>query len=184
MTLERSSVRRPAVSLRPAGPADAVALDRLLARSYSRLMAEAYPPAVLAAALPLIARANPDLLADGNYYLAADPDGGEQAPLFGAGGWSLARPGSGTVEPGLAHIRHFAVDPDATGRRIGAALYNRCQTAAQTVGVARMEVYASLNAVGFYARMGFTPIAPIAIPFPSGVHFPAVRMGREHVEAG
>ena len=184
MTLERSSVRRPAVSLRPAGPADAVALDRLLARSYSRLMAEAYPPAVLAAALPLIARANPDLLADGNYYLAADPDGGEQAPLFGAGGWSLARPGSGTVEPGLAHIRHFAVDPDATGRGIGAALYNRCQTAAQTVGVARMEVYASLNAVGFYARMGFTPIAPIAIPFPSGVHFPAVRMGREHVEAG
>jgi GNAT superfamily N-acetyltransferase len=179
MTLKRSSARRPAVSLRPAGPADAAALDRLLARSYTRLMAEAYPPAVLAAALPLIARANPDLLADGHYYLAADASGEEQAPLLGAGGWSLARPGSGIVEPGLAHIRHFAVDPDVTGRGIGAALYNRCRTAAQAVGLARMEVYASLNAVGFYARMGFARIEDLSIQLTPQVAFAAVLMRRD-----
>jgi N-acetylglutamate synthase-like GNAT family acetyltransferase len=80
------------------------------------------------------------------------------------------------VEPGLAHIRHFAVDPDATGRGIGAALYNRCRTAAQAVGVTRMEVYASLNAVGFYTRMGFARIEDLDIPLAPDVAFAAVRM--------
>jgi N-acetylglutamate synthase-like GNAT family acetyltransferase len=111
--------------------------------------------------------------------LAADASGEEQAPLLGAGGWSLARPGSGIVEPGLAHIRHFAVDPDVTGQGIGAALYNRCRTAAQTVGLARMEVYASLNAVGFYARMGFARIEDLSIQLTPQVAFAAVLMRRD-----
>ncbi len=80
------------------------------------------------------------------------------------------------MEPGLAHIRHFAVNPVATGCAFGAALYDRCRTAAQAVWVTRLEVYASLNAVGFYARMGFTRIEDVSIQLAPEVASAAVRM--------
>ena len=91
------------VTIRVAIPADAAAVSIVLADSYPSLMSGAYPADLLARALPLITRPHPRLLAGGTYYLA-EADG---EPI-GCGGWSFWMPGV-VEEPGLAHIRHFAV---------------------------------------------------------------------------
>ena len=169
----------PRFALRPAGPPDAAALDAVLWRSYAQRMAGAYDDAVLRRALPLIARANPDLLAGRTYYLAVGVGRPGQAPVLGAGGWSFERPGSRVAEPGLAHIRHFAVAPEASGAGIGTALFAQCSWAARAAGATGLEVYASLNAVGFYARMGFDRIAEVAIPLAPKLTLPAVLMRQD-----
>lgn len=169
----RRPVGGPAIELRTAGRADTPALDALLQRSYAALMAPAYAPNVLAPALAYIARANPELVAGGTYYLATFRIDREAPRLLGGGGWSFARPGEGAAAPGLAHIRHFAVDPAAVGQGVGAALFRHCRAAAHAAGAAQMEVYASLNAVGFYARMGFRDVGAVTIPLGPDVAFPA-----------
>ncbi len=133
-------------TIRPATPEDAAAVTAVLQASYPALMQGHYDPDALAAALPRMTRANGALLASGTYYVAKAAAG----PLIGCGGWSFERPGTGAVEPGLAHIRHFGVAPDWTGRGAGRALYARCAAEARAAGASRFECFASLNAVPFY----------------------------------
>ena len=156
---------------RPARSEDAPEVTRLLALSYARLMAGAYEASLLAAAVPLIAVANPSLLASGRYFLAFTGAG----DLAGCGGWSLERPW-GEAEPGLGHVRHFAVHPDHLGRGIGRALFEVSAAQARQAGVTRMECYASLNAEGFYRALGFRTVRPISVELRPGLVFPALEM--------
>jgi len=155
-----------------AAPSDAMLCDAVLQASYETLMAGAYDDDVLDAALPLMTRSNPRLLASSTYYLAKVPTGG----VAGCGGWTLERPGDGVIEPGLAHIRHFAVHPEWTRMGAGRALYEACAEAAREKDVRRFECYASLNAVRFYGALGFKPVREIAIPMSEDVVFPALVM--------
>lgn len=164
-----------AFTIRVARPADDAGIDTLLAASYPVLMAPGYDAASLAAFLPIITRANPVLLASGTFYVAETGDGG----IIGCGGWSAARPGSGKVEAGLAHLRHFATHHGWARCGIGRALYETCEAAAQAAGTCRFECYASLNAVAFYEALGFASIREITLPMPRGVTAPAMLMERE-----
>lgn len=147
----------------------------VLAASYPILMARAYAPEVLGRALPLITRPHPRLLRSGRYYLAV-----EQGAVLGCGGWSFERPGQVEAEAGLAHIRHFAVRPEATGRGVGRALYEHCESEARAAGAVRFEAYSSLNGEPFYLAMGFVQIAPIEVPMGApGVTLPSILMRRE-----
>src|SRR5690606_24691807 len=94
------------------------------------------------------------LLGSGTFYLAELPTGF----LVGCGGWTLERPGAGTVEPQLGHLRHFAVHPEWTWRGIGRAIYATCERAARVAGVSAFECYSSLNAEKFYQALGFNRI--------------------------
>ena len=85
--------------------------------------------------------------------------------MIGAGGWTRDGPGSGKIEAGVGHIRHFATHPDWTGRGIGRALVDRCVSEARSQRIARFECYSSLNAVDFYTRMGFKNVRPVELPF-------------------
>lgn len=161
------------ISIRVARPGDAAAVEKVLLASYPALMAGAYDAVVLARALPGMTRANPGLLASGTYYLAE-----AAGEAVGCGGWTLERPGTVEVEPGLAHIRHFGVDPGWTGRGVGRALYERCQAQARAAGARRFECYASLNGEAFYAAMGFTSAGPIDVPMGPNLTFPSIRMFR------
>jgi GNAT superfamily N-acetyltransferase len=166
------------LTLRPATPADMAAVDALLARSYPRLLAADYAPSVMVTAVPIIARARPELLASGRYFLALDGD-----KAVGAGGYSLAAPGSrggpqGAVEAGLAHIRHVATDPEALRRGIGRALMQRVFAAAEAEGVRRYDCLSTRTAVPFYAAMGFRAVAEVEVPLAAGISFPAIRMVR------
>lgn len=161
-----------AVAVRVADPADEAAVTALLRASYPVLMRPAYEPATLAAALPLMARANPGLLKSGTFYVAAADTGA----VVGCGGWTHHRPGSAEVVPGLAHLRHFASHPDHAGRGVGRAIFAACRSAAREAGVTRLECYASLNAEGFYAALGLSPVRLVEVPMGSGLRFPSVVM--------
>lgn len=161
-------------TVRVATPDDEAAVRDLLRASYPEQMASSYDDAVLAAAMPLFTAANPRLLASGTYYLAESTSGDP----VGCGGWTLERPDTGEVEPGLAHIRHFGTHAAWTGRGIGRAIYARCEAAARSAGARRFECYSSLNGEGFYAALGFRPVRPFDVAMAPGVSVPGVLMER------
>jgi predicted N-acetyltransferase YhbS len=161
------------VTIRVATPDDAPAVRAVLEDSYPALMAPAYPAELLARVMPLITRPHPRLLAEGTYYLA-EVDG----EIAGCGGWSFWGPGGEAAEPGLAHIRHFAVCASWTGRGVGRSLYDRCEAEARAAGADRFEVQSSLNGEAFYARLGFERVGPIDVPMGPDVAFPSILMRR------
>ena len=138
-------------TLRVAESDDEAAVTTLTQASYSVLMRAAYDQDLLDKALPIICRANPRLLASETYFLAVTGDD----DVIGAGGWSREQPGTLKILEGVGHIRHFATHPDWACRGVGRAIHERCVDEARTAGLDRLECYASLNAVDFYAKLGF-----------------------------
>lgn len=161
--------------LRTASPDDRAPVSDLLGLSYQVLMAGAYPADLLAQALPMISKANPVLLASGRYGLIED----EAGRLLACGGWSLERPGSGDVVEGLAHIRHFAVHPDAVRHGLGRQLYQWCEDSARIAGMTNFECHASLNAEGFYRRLGFRRSREFGLRLNASLMLPAIEMVKE-----
>jgi GNAT superfamily N-acetyltransferase len=159
--------------LRVARPEDHAAVSDLLSRSYRISMAPAYPADLMALALPVISEANPALLASGRYAVIETGDG----TLAGGGGWSRERPGSGDVIPGLAHIRHFAIDPMWLRRGLGRRLYDWCEEAARGEGMTAFECHSSLNAEPFYRALGFARVGTLSIDF-GPCSLPAIVMTR------
>jgi GNAT superfamily N-acetyltransferase len=161
------------VQVRVARAADAHSVGEVLVASYPALMAGAYDAALLERALPLMTRANPNLLASGTYYVAEI--GGEPV---GCGGWTLEEPGSGTLVPGVAHIRHFGVSVRFVGRGVGRALFDRCVADAQRSDVQQMECYSSLNGQPFYAALGLRTVRRIDVQMGAEIVFPSIHMCR------
>ena len=157
---------------------DAAAVSALFARSYSTFLANDYAPEILARAMPFLTFAKPDLLNSGTYYIAKS----EAGDIVGAGGWTAVRPGStdGDVQSGLAHVRHFAVDPAHARKGIASMLFDRCVKDAQAVeNVTRFECYSTLTARRFYESCGFRVIGDFAAPFAPDFSFPSLHMVRE-----
>ncbi len=162
------------LSLRVTTIGDEPVVADIVHRSYSELMADAYDPDVWQAALAAITRPNPALLTSGRYFIVSD--NGQPA---GCGGWSENTPGSGAVIAGMAHIRHFAVTPEAAGKGVGRLLYCRCCDEATAAGFRRFQVYSSLNAVSFYEKLGFARVRAIDVPIKDDVAFPSVILERD-----
>ena len=161
------------ISVRTAMPEDAPVVRAILEDSYPVLMAGAYPRHLLRRALPMITRPHPRLLAEGTYYLAE-----AESEMAGCGGWSFWGPGGEAAQPGLAHIRHFAVCESWAGKGVGRALYDRCETDARAGGADRFEVQSSLNGEVFYARLGFERVRPIDVAMGPDLAFPSILMRR------
>ena len=158
--------------VRPARPDDAGVVAEVLQSSYPALMAEAYDPGLLARALPLMTRPHPHLLRSGTYYLCE-----WQGEAVGCGGWSLEPPGGGAIEPGVAHIRHFATRSDHAGRGVGRALFQRCEAEARLAGARMFHCFSSLNGEPFYAALGFVRVEALDVPM-GGILFPSLLMLR------
>ncbi len=159
------------ITIRIAHPSDEDAVTAVLAASYPVLMAGSYDAETLRRALPRMVRANPALLACGSFHLAE-----MSGDVVGVGGWTPERPGTGEVEPGLGHVRHFAVHPASIGCGIGRRLFAACRAQADDKGVSAFECYASLNAEPFYRALGFSAFGRRAIPMGDTITFPAVLM--------
>lgn len=134
-------------------------------------MAEAYEPDLLRRALPLITKPNTSLLRSGKYYVAESA-----SEVVGCGGWSLEEPGRTSVQPGIGHIRHFAVAAKHVGRGTGRALFERCEADARQSGIRLLKCFSSLNAVEFYAALGFQLCGTIEVEMPGGLMFPSYLM--------
>lgn len=158
--------------VRIATPDDAPGVTACLSASYGELLRATYAPDLLARALPLMTTANPALLASGSFFVV-DDDG-----IVGCGGWSFERPGTGEVEPGLAHLRHFAVHPRHVRRGVGRALLDHTLATATAAGALRFECYATLGSEPFYTQLGFTPVRSMLVPMGPDVQVPGVLMCR------
>lgn len=158
-------------SIRIAEMGDAVAISRVLLASYSALYRGWYQDDVLNAALPAMTCANPRLLATGRYFVAEIGDA-----IVACGGWSAEKPGGAMISR-LAHVRHFATDPDFINRGCGGAILTRSLEEAAAAGFAEIESVSSLTAEAFYARHGFSPVAMVRQPM-GGADFACVLMRR------
>jgi putative acetyltransferase len=69
--------------------------------------------------------------------------------------------------------------PELAGQGTGRSLFERCLLEIRRYGPERLLVRASLNAVPFYARLGFERLQPIDMPLPGGGALPCVLMERE-----
>jgi ribosomal protein S18 acetylase RimI-like enzyme len=164
-----------AITLHIATLDDAPAIRALFARSYATLLADDYVPEMLERAMPFLTFAKPELLSSGTYYIART----EAGEVVGAGGWTSVRPGSreGDVQPGLAHVRHFAVDPDHVRKGIASMLFDRCVLDAKaSENVTRFECYSTLTARRFYESRGFRVIGDFEAPFAPDFRFPSLHM--------
>ena len=161
-------------ALRIATPQDEASITELLETSYPELMSSSYDAAALVDALAVMTRASPALLASGTYYVAESED----QVTVGCGGWTRERPGTTETEPGLGHVRHFATHPSWIGEGIGRSIYSICEKQARSAGVQRLECYSSLNAVGFYAALGFRPVRRIEVHLSPSVRLPGILMER------
>src|SRR5260370_30739905 len=118
-------------SIRVARAPDSDAVSALLLASYSSLLADRYGSETLRRALPHLTRTNPALLDSGTYYLAERGPGN----LVGCGGWTTARPGSGEIIEGEAHLRHFATHPEWVRRGVAASLLAPCLSEARPLAI-------------------------------------------------
>jgi GNAT superfamily N-acetyltransferase len=152
---------------------DIAAVDALLARAYPRLLKGDYPPSTLVMAVPLISRAQPVLVACGTYYVVE-----EDGAVLGAGGWTVAPPGKGSITRGVGHIRHVVTDDRATRRGVARTLMTRICADAENIGLRRLHCLSTLTAAPFYAAMGFDTLGPVSITLAAGIDFPAIEMER------
>lgn len=158
-------------SLRVATPDDAAQVSALLDRSYGTIWVGHYDPDLIATVRPFVTRANPKLLASGTYFVAEDPGG----LAVGCGGWTHEAPGTAALEDGVAHIRHFATDPDWLRLGIAAAMLRRCMAEAKASGAVTLFADSALGAEGFYGAFGFEVQGPTA-PLINGHALPGVLM--------
>lgn len=68
------------------------------------------------------------------------------------------------------------VSPSAAGEGIGSQIYGELETYARSQGVDSLGLWASLNAVEFYAFHGFTRVASHVHEFHGGVEGTVVEM--------
>lgn len=160
-----------AVAIRVALPGDHDLVTDILAAAYARLDDGSYDGERLSDALPLMSSANPRLLKSGTYFVAMS-----NGIPAGCGGWTLEAPGTGTVEPGVGHIRHFATHPDHLRKGVAQALLRRCLDEARAAGVTLMRSQSTLPAQRFYASAGFTRVRDIEVAMGPGVALPAIEM--------
>jgi GNAT superfamily N-acetyltransferase len=161
-------------TIRIATEEDADAVSALLSASYPALLADYYDRAVLDLALPLITKANPMLLASGTFYFAES----QGYSVTACGGWTMEQPGTGTLESGIAHIRHFGTHPNWVRQGLARAILERCVEDASARDVRVLECQSTLAAEEFYAAQGFKTLGTIEVILTPNVPFPALLMRR------
>lgn len=173
-------------AVRPARAGDLDAVAALLRASYPPLLEGAYDPVELEAAMPALVRANPALLSCETWYVAEyRPEYLAEAVIVACGGFTLERPDTGEVEPGVAHLRHFATHPDHVRRGLAGAIVRRSFAAARNLGLREFEAYSTLVAEPFYAALGLRRIRRFHLPIPvlhrpgETVPFPTILMRGE-----
>jgi GNAT superfamily N-acetyltransferase len=150
------------IALRPACPEDLPLLWDLRTRAVDHACAAHYSEAVLAAWLASPAPVSLHRLVAQGGGIVAEEDG----RLLGYG---VVNAASGEVDA-------LFVEPAQQGRGTGALLMKAVENAARAAGCERLFLSASLNAVPFYQRAGFTAVREELYPHRSGIGIASVFM--------
>ncbi|MDC8759149.1 GNAT family N-acetyltransferase [Janthinobacterium fluminis] len=152
----------PTITLKAAAAADIPALWALRTDAVRRSCASYYAPGIIAvwsaAPLPPVYAA---LVAGGGAVMAESA--GELQ------GYAILDRGNGEVGA-------VFVAPDSGGRGVGKILLGALERMARADRRARLHLYASLNAVGFYRAAGFVPLREAQYAHPSGIALDCVYM--------
>jgi putative acetyltransferase len=84
--------------------------------------------------------------------------------------------GFGVLDPNTGLVNATYVSPRAVGRGIGRALLEAMEADAMKGGFGQTCLNATLNAVGFYERLGYVSHGVDRNRLPSGVELPCVSM--------
>ncbi|MGE3853348.1 MAG: N-acetyltransferase family protein [Planctomycetota bacterium] len=84
--------------------------------------------------------------------------------------------GFGQLDADRREIEAVYVRPDRQGQGIGRALLQRLESSARAVGIDKVSLSATLNAVPFYVRAGFTTEGPVVHRLPTGQELACTRM--------
>lgn len=78
--------------------------------------------------------------------------------------------------PGRAEVKGVFVAPASAGLGVGRAILGALLDLAQSHDVQTLDLVATLNAQGFYEKLGFAPHERVRHTTPNGAVIPAVRM--------
>ena len=158
-----SHVDAPAITVRPAGPADASAMAAVFAAAVAVRARDAYGPRERAAwAAQGTAERFASMLADPNKTLLAAEVRERLVGLAGIEGCEVA-------------LLYAAPDaPAGTGTTLLAAV----EALARTRGIEALHLTASRNALSFYLRRGYAIIRLASRPLPGDVSLPVCLMAK------
>lgn len=154
----------PSRLIRPARPEDAEALQAVHEAAVSAVSANIYPPGILTAWRDSISslRMRSYMADPGLLFLVARHNG--------------AAVGFGCLEG--RHIRAVYVHPGHGRQGFGQALLQALEKAARKSGFACVFLRASLNAVPFYIRNGYTDLGPGEFDLCADLSMPCRRMAK------
>ena len=172
--------------LRLADPADAEAIQALMAASVAAIFPAFYSAEQVASGLRFIAVLDLTLIEDRTYFVIEAPDG----RLAACGGWSrrdklfngAAATGveSRLLDPATepARVRAMFVHGDFTRRGLGTLILEACEDAARGEGFRELALMATLPGLQLYRAWGFTDEEPQDLVMPDGVPVRGVAMRR------
>jgi len=155
------------LTIRPARPEDSEAILRVHSASVRETCGPRYAPEVIESWCRVKSAEDyeRDMTSPGQIVLIAEVDG--EAIGF-------ARLDIASVE-----IAALYVDPRGQGSGVGRALLERMEQTCIDRQLGSVNLNATLNAVGFYERMGFEVVRQDRFRLPDGVEIPCVKMKKE-----
>ncbi len=172
------AIRPAALRFRRARAADLGELRAMHRISFRAFGSADYSAAELDGFFADVETADPLLIEDGTYAVAES--GGR---IAASGGWTLRRPdyeaklGGGAPSGRVATIRAIFTHPDFARQGLARRIMELAETEAVLIGGAeRLELCATLSAIGFYESLGYTAVAPAVLPLGNGAMFRSVRM--------
>lgn len=165
--------------LRKAVLEDIPTVQALIGLSVRALHPPFYSPNVIDKALEQLTAIDSIHVNEGNYFIVetASSSASHSPPnstlIIGCGGWSHRKTLHGSsddtsrnpelLDPSTdpAKIRAMFVHPDWTEKGVASMLMKACEGAAQEAGFQTIELRASLQAVQFYERKGYTRVKKV-----------------------
>lgn len=155
------------LKLRVATLEDRDAIDAMLPGAFQASLSRFYGTDRLQYLLPWVSCVHQDLLTSGTFYVFSDGAG----QILACGGWTRAAPGTGRVEDGLGHIRHFATAPQFMRRGLARRIFDRCASEARLAGLRELACDAVLGSEPFYGAMNFAMVGQRTLD-PGGAALP------------
>jgi N-acetylglutamate synthase-like GNAT family acetyltransferase len=87
--------------------------------------------------------------------------------------------GLGIFNSSKAEITALYVSPAEAGSGVGRAILLEVEALARETGIQELRLKSTLNAVGFYEKMGYARIEQSAYVLPSGMELPFVVMAKK-----
>ncbi len=161
------------IAIRSANDEDVDAIADLQARSIMAFGVATYDRETCEAWANMGRQVRHSLLDTGTFTVAVTENA-----LVGVAGWT-----EDSREPDCAWPRYVFVDPGHAGRGIGRNLMATVVRSVDATGRTRLQLWASLNAVGFYEKLGFERIRPARWPLGGGIEMEHLLMAKTMIEA-